>query len=92
MPRSLSDVTLDRVPLDQPGCWAARITKGATGLGDLISVVLEADGLETQGVRWMPRCVPVAGGVEARFPARGDRCVVVFDEGDDGYAAVWWPA
>lgn len=72
----------DAVPT--PGeAWAGRIADDPTDDG--VEVTLDAYGpLRFGPAPYMPR-----GATE---PTRGDRALVVFDDGDEPWVVTWWPS
>jgi hypothetical protein len=98
--RGARDVSLD-------GLYAGTIAETAALVTDQVPVLLDAFDpmLQFGPCRWMPRLEPqvidVAQGAEATdnftvarlvLPARGDRCLVGFDDQQVPWILAWWPA
>lgn len=68
------------------GSYAGRVAVGATDMGDRIWVTIDAfaDGRRYGPCRWQSRD-------DTSLPARGDRCLVIFDDNQEGWVTVWWP-
>lgn len=72
--------------LDGPRLFSGRVAVGASDMGDRIMVIVPAID-ETQRIgpcRWQARD-------ETSHPARGDACLVAFDEQSDPWVIAWWP-
>lgn len=68
------------------GCWRGRIARGATDMAERVWVVIPGfdDTRQIGPYRWMPRD-------ETAKPQRGDYCLVLFDEQQEGHVVYWGP-
>jgi hypothetical protein len=88
------------------GLYAGTIADTATGLTDRVAVLLDAfdPQLRFGPCRWMPRLQTVTINVaetgesthdvdvaQAVLPARGDRCLVAFDDSETPWIVCWGP-
>jgi hypothetical protein len=89
------------------GLYAGLIAETAATVADRVEVTLNGfdSTLRIGPCRWMPRLEPhtinVAQGAETTdeftvarlvLPARGDACLVGFDDQQVPWILVWWPA
>lgn len=69
------------------GAWFGLIAStGTNDPSDLVKVVIpDIDPKRTFGpCRWQPRG-------DGEFPARGDKCLVLFDNRRTPWVIMWWP-
>lgn len=66
--------------------WYGKVARSATDLSDLIPVILpEFDPtLEWGPCRWQSRDL-------TSLPAKGDECLVIFDNHRNPWIVSWWP-
>jgi hypothetical protein len=69
------------------GVSAAVVATSALDLTDTVEVVIpEFDPKQRWGpCKWMPR------GDITTLPARGDECIIIFDNNRDIWIIGWWP-
>lgn len=94
-------------PAGISGCWAGLIATSPADVTETVEVTLPGfDATVRFGpCRWQPRVQPQTVDVaetgetahtvtvaELVLPARGDSCLVCFDDNGDPWVAVWWPA
>lgn len=80
-------MALSEKPVNYGGVWAAQVATTASGLSDTVEVVIpEFDVAQRWGpCKWQPR------GDVTTFPARGDSCIIIFDNNRDIWIIGWWP-
>ncbi len=93
--------------LTMSGCWQALVAEAPADLTDTLMVTIPGFNPEMQfgPCRWMPRVtaqtINVAEGAETAddftvaavaLPARGDLCLVIFDDQGECWVPCWWPA
>jgi len=76
----------DEVPVSQDGAWFATVATSAGALSDLIEVVIPAFSTTHRWgpCRWQSRD-------DTSLPARGDQCLVIFDDKRQPWIVSWWP-
>lgn len=73
-------------PQGLTGTWSAIVAEPATDMDTKIHVVIPgfSDGLQVGPCRWQARDA-------TSLPARGDRCLVTFDDHHEPWVPIWWP-
>lgn len=80
------DVVRSRVRAEHQ-VWAGRIASAPADQSVKVQVVIPglSPELRIGPCRWMPR------GSVITMPARGDDCLVVFDNNGEPWVICWWP-
>lgn len=66
--------------------WRGTVAKNAADLNELLEVTIpDLDPtLRITGCRWQSRDT-------VSLPARGDACLVIFDNNKEAWVVTWWP-
>lgn len=65
--------------------WAGSIATTVTDFSDRVYITIpELGNLRLGPARWQARDA-------VSFPARGDECLVIFDNKNEPWVVVWWP-